>query len=63
MKQLLLACAFIIGLASCSKNCDNEKAEIQKKYAEALPRSGGNPDAIAELTRQRDEQLRNLDCD
>lgn len=59
MKKLILLLFLVF--ASCSTDCDKERAAIEAQYNSALQGSL-SPEARAEIKRQRDRELSNLDC-
>lgn len=60
MKTLLLLMAIAI-LASCDRNCEEMKDNLHSEYIKAL-QGAMTPAAQAEITRQYNEKLSNLDC-
>ena len=63
MKKVIYTIATIaVLMASCSKDCDALRQDIQMDYIEALQNSSGTPAAIESLRNQRDKKLAELDC-
>lgn len=60
MKTLLLCFAILLAV-SCDKDCKRMEDEINDSYHKAL-QNARTPEAVNELTRQRNEQLARLDC-
>jgi hypothetical protein len=61
MKRCLIIAVFSITLLSCDKECKEERDRIQQQYVEAL-RYAQTPEAVEQITRQRDAKLAELDC-
>lgn len=48
-------------LASCDRNCEEMKDNLHSEYIKAL-QGAITPEAQAEITRQYNEKLNDLDC-
>jgi hypothetical protein len=63
MKKLICIIASLAVLsASCSKDCDALREEIERDYIESMQNSGGNPASVQHLKNERDKKLAELDC-
>lgn len=61
MKTILLLALLAISITSCDRNCEEMKDNLHSEYIQAL-QGAITPAAQAEITRQYNEKLSNLDC-
>jgi hypothetical protein len=63
MKKLILILA-VVGMTSCSKNCDDLEASAYEQYQNAIFSCGGSSTCMIEIKRQYDDKIKRIrkDC-
>lgn len=63
MKKLIFILA-VVGMTSCSKNCDDLEMAATNQYKNAIFNCNGNSAAVNEVTRQYNEKIKQIrkDC-
>jgi hypothetical protein len=59
MKKLILILA-VVGMTSCSKNCDDLEDAAYKQYQDAVFRCGGSSACRIEIKRQYDDKIKRI---
>jgi hypothetical protein len=59
MKKLMFILV-VVGMTSCSKNCDELEAAAYNKYQQAYYYAGNSPTAIKELQRQYNDEIKRI---